>query len=120
IGARLDRNGFRPCRWAMTDDHFYLSSEAGSFAITESKILAKGSLSAGTGVKVDLRSGNVSFTDPSQSRDNYDAGFDPRLVKLNPVYVDTELKHLNRATLFQYTDEDFKRILDPMIEEGKE
>ena len=120
IGARLDRNGFRPCRWAMTDDHFYLSSEAGSFAIAESKILAKGSLSAGTGVKVDLRSGNVSFTDPSQSRDNYDAGFDPRLVKLNPVYIDTELKHLNKATLFQYTDEDFKRILDPMIEEGKE
>src|SRR5690606_15560336 len=35
IGARLDRNGFRPCRWAMTTDFFYLSSEAGAFYIKD-------------------------------------------------------------------------------------
>ena len=29
VGARLDRNGFRPCRWTMTDGVFYLASEAG-------------------------------------------------------------------------------------------
>ena len=49
IGARLDRNGFRPCRWTMTDDHFYLCSEAGSFIIEDSKIIKKGALHAGTG-----------------------------------------------------------------------
>ena len=120
VGARLDRNGFRPCRWAMTDDHFFLSSEAGSFEIPDAKIIAKGSLSAGSGVKVDLDRGEVSFADPSQSRDNYDASFDPRTVKLSPVFTETELHHLDKAVLFQYTDEDFKRILAPMIEEGKE
>jgi glutamate synthase domain-containing protein 1 len=120
VGARLDRNGFRPCRWAMTEDHFFLSSEAGSFEIPDAKIIAKGSLSAGSGVKVDLERGEVSFADPSQSRDNYDASFDPRTVKLSPVFTETELHHLDKAVLFQYTDEDFKRILAPMIEEGKE
>ncbi len=120
VGARLDRNGFRPCRWAMTDDHFFLSSEAGSFQIPDANIIAKGSLSAGSGVKVDLERGEVSFADPSQSRDNYDASFDPRTVKLSPVFTETELHHLDKAVLFQYTDEDFKRILAPMIEEGKE
>lgn len=120
IGARLDRNGFRPCRWAMTDDLFFLSSEAGSFKINESDILSKGSLSAGSGVKVDLLRGDVSFADPSQTRDNYDATFDPRTVKLHPIFADTDLRHLDKAVLFQYTDEDFKRILAPMIEDGKE
>src|SRR5262245_10130936 len=38
-GARLDRNGFRPCRWARTEDHFYLSSEAGAFALEEASVL---------------------------------------------------------------------------------
>ncbi|MEO1652417.1 MAG: glutamate synthase large subunit, partial [Bacteroidota bacterium] len=55
IGARLDRNGFRPCRWAMTEEHFYLSSEAGSFIIAEKEILAKGALKAGSGVRMSLK-----------------------------------------------------------------
>jgi hypothetical protein len=42
IGARLDRNGFRPCRWARTETHFYLASEAGAFEIAEAAILQKG------------------------------------------------------------------------------
>lgn len=69
IGARLDRNGFRPCRWALTSDHFYLSSEAGSFEIDEAKILKKGTLNAGSGVKVDIDRGEVHFRDPSESRE---------------------------------------------------
>ena len=31
VGARLDRNGFRPCRYVETEDYFYLASEAGVF-----------------------------------------------------------------------------------------
>src|SRR5690625_373611 len=44
IGGRLDRNGFRPCRWILTSDHLYLSSEAGSFEIDPAIVEAKGSL----------------------------------------------------------------------------
>ena len=67
IGARLDRNGFRPARWALTEETFYLSSEAGAFRLDESRIQRKGILHAGTGVKVDLTTGRVHFRDPSLS-----------------------------------------------------
>ena len=64
VGARLDRNGFRPCRWMMTSERFYLSSEAGSFAEAEENILSKGSLRAGGSVSINLTTGNVDFSGP--------------------------------------------------------
>ncbi|MEM9980954.1 MAG: glutamate synthase central domain-containing protein, partial [Bacteroidota bacterium] len=121
IGARLDRNGFRPCRWAMTENNFYLSSEAGSFHLEESHILAKGALKAGTGVRVSLKSGQVYFVDPSQSRYNFDAQFDKRTFPLafSPTERQTP-QHLHQKYVFNYTQEDFKKILIPMITKGKE
>lgn len=120
IGARLDRNGFRPCRWAMTEDHFYLCSEAGSFSLDEATIIAKGSLHAGTGVTVELASGDVHFEDPSHSRENRDVQFDPRLEKINIVPRPGEPRSLGRKHLFRYTEEDLERLLVPMIVTGKE
>jgi len=120
IGARLDRNGFRPCRWTLTDDHFYLSSEAGSFEVDESTILKKGSLHAGTGVRVDMDKGEVHFRDPSQSRENYDANFDPRLAPIKSLELAEKPELLHKKHLFSYSDEDIKRMLIPSIVEGKE
>lgn len=120
IGARLDRNGFRPCRWAMTEERFYLCSEAGSFLVDDSTILGKGSLHAGSGVAVDLRTGVVHFEDPSKSRENFDVKFDPRLEKLPPLASPQTAESLSRKNLFRYTEEDLEKILIPMILEGKE
>lgn len=120
IGARLDRNGFRPCRWTLTEDHFYLSSEAGSFEVDESKVLKKGTLHAGSGVKVDLDKGEVHFRDPSQSRDNHDANFDPRLTPIKSIPTDETPQYLSNKHLFSYSDEDISRVLIPIIQEGKE
>ncbi|MEX0686911.1 MAG: glutamate synthase large subunit [Balneolales bacterium] len=120
LGARLDRNGFRPCRWAMTNNHLYLSSEAGSFAIDESEIISKGSLHAGSGIKVDLSDGEVHFRDPSQSRENHDANFDYRLIPLDETPLgDSDLSKASK-TLHNYTKEDLEMYLYPMITEGKE
>ncbi|MEX0773797.1 MAG: glutamate synthase large subunit [Balneolales bacterium] len=120
LGARLDRNGFRPCRWSMTDDHLYLSSEAGSFEVDESKIIKKGSLQAGGGIKIDLDDGEIHFRDPSQSRENHDAEFDPRLVPLEEAELND--KDISKAskTLHNYTKEDLEKYLIPMITEAKE
>ncbi|TAE05337.1 MAG: glutamate synthase large subunit, partial [Bacteroidetes bacterium] len=121
LGARLDRNGFRPCRWAMTDDFFYLSSEAGSFHLDESVIKQKGTLNAGTGVVADLVTGDINFNDPSESKLNVEAIFDPRLVPL--VHLEpkqTHAEHLDKKYLFSYTEEDISRILIPMMSTGKE
>ena len=120
IGARLDRNGFRPCRWTITDDHFYLCSEAGSFNIPLEDIVAKGTLHAGSGVTVDLRNGAVHFEDPSRSRENYDAKFDPRLLKIDFSQRVAAPTSLEKKNLFNLTEEEFEKILVPMITDGKE
>jgi len=121
IGARLDRNGFRPARWAMTEDYFYVSSEAGSFHLNEADILSKGILKAGTGVNLVLDTGKVDFTDPSLSRENYDAKFDKRTFQVDYLQPSqTEAKYLLKKYLFNYTKEDFDKILVPMIQTGKE
>jgi len=133
VGARLDRNGFRPCRWAMTKEYFYLASEAGSFELNEAEIESKGALKAGTGVRVSLNSGNIYFVDPSQSRYNFDVKFDSRTIKLpyksptspQPQSEEQETKEHppfggRGAFLFNYTQEDFQKMLLPMIQAGKE
>ncbi|HUI10963.1 MAG TPA: glutamate synthase large subunit [Bacteroidota bacterium] len=122
IGARLDRNGFRPSRWAVTDGTFYLSSEAGAFAIDESRIREKGILHAGTGVKVDLVTGRIHFRDPSLSRENRDARFDPRTIPVGSISAPDRGEPVTafRKTLFTLTQEELERIVYPMAAEGKE
>ncbi len=120
VGARLDRNGFRPCRWALTDEYFYLSSEAGSFTIDEDKIISKGALGAGSCVNVGLNTGGIEFKDPSKTRDNNKANFDTRLYKLGYAKPEKNTYQPKQKFLFNYTDEAVNKILIPMIKEGKE
>lgn len=121
IGARLDRNGFRPCRWKMTDEHFYLCSEAGAFVVDESKVVRKGALSAGRGVTIDIKSGRVKFEDPSISVAHRDVTFEPRLRHLIPLTdISPATLDNSRLHLFRYTQEDIEKILLPMVAEGKE
>jgi glutamate synthase domain-containing protein 2/glutamate synthase domain-containing protein 1/glutamate synthase domain-containing protein 3 len=121
VGARLDRNGFRPCRWAKTADYFYLSSEAGSFSLDEATIEEKGTLNAGTGVTMNLITGDINFKDPCESRDHATATFDPRLWAMQTRDVDTKgNQHLANKYLFAFTEEDIARVLIPMMSTGKE
>ena len=120
VGARLDRNGFRPCRWARTQKAFYLASEAGIFDLDETEILAKGSLHGGSGAHVVLNTGEVHFPDPSQSRENRHATFDPRLEPIGET-VDPDGGHrLHQLKHFGVTQEDLDAVLIPMITSGKE
>ncbi len=120
VGARLDRNGFRPCRWARTRDAFYLASEAGIFELDEAEVAARGTLQGGSGAHVDLTSGVVHFTDPSESRENKNASFDPRLLPIGR-HPAPELEGLDRrATLFGVGREELDDVLVPMAASGKE
>ena len=122
IGARLDRNGFRPCRWVLTDDRFYISSEAGNFPIETTAVLEKGTLQAGGGLTVDIRSGLVDTTDSGRGFARSDVHVDARLVALepeepsDPVEVDIALLQ----QIHRYTKEDIQLVLQPMINEGSE
>ncbi len=136
VGARLDRNGFRPARWARTADSFVLASEAGIFDLPASAIVEQGMLAAGSGVKVDLgvppltlarvawpkpAGGEVHFRDPSRSRENEGAGFDARLVDLpRELPQPGPPRSLDRQGLFGLSEEELDRVLVPMIASGKE
>ena len=120
IGARLDRNGFRPARWALTRDSVYLSSEAGSFGIDESTVEAKGSLQAGTGMTFFMQHNEVFFRDPGSSIENREAVFDPRLVPLNDYAEYPGPSALSQKKLFNVTQEEMDKLLIPMALEAKE
>lgn len=142
IGARLDRSGFRPCRWMLTDRYFMLSSEAGSFQVPVEQVVRKGALHAGCGVSVNLRTGRVAFEDPSEWPEYRDASFENGLIKLEKLRqaksgdVAPNMLHssqlaeasaqvdkqslLAKQQLFAYTKEDVVTILKPMAENGKE
>lgn len=120
IGARLDRNGFRPARWERTEDHLYLSSEAGTFETNPSDIEAKGTLFAGRGVTLDLSTGEVHFRDPSYSRENKGAKLDARITPIPEKLGDQKESYLEKLPLFNYTDEELKKVIYPMAETGKE
>ncbi len=121
IGARLDRNGFRPARWAKTENYFYLASEAGSFNIEKKEIIQQGTLYAGRSVSVHIPKGEVSFLNPNQIDFYKDATFDSRLIPL--PYIDSaknQMNHGPKKELFYYTKEDLSKELYPAIIQGKE
>ncbi len=128
VGARLDRNGFRPARWVVTEESFYLSSEAGAFEIDEARVGSKGALHAGSAVKVDMKNGRVHFRDPALSRENRDARFDARTISAGSLDVDGPDENIwcppqpliCRMNLFSLTQEELDLFLVPMVLQGKE
>ncbi|MEX1099626.1 MAG: glutamate synthase central domain-containing protein, partial [Bacteriovoracaceae bacterium] len=121
IGARLDRNGFRPCRWMRTENAFFLSSEAGCFEIAPSEIRSQGALHAGRCVSIHVLNGEVSFSNPDNADHYKDAKFDPRLKEL--PFMEPKNKNpefLKNRNLFYYTKEDLSKVLIPMIVDKKE
>lgn len=119
VGARLDRNGFRPCRWAMTQDAFYLSSEAGTFGLAEAEILQKGLIHGGSGTQVILKTGEVRFEDPAEAPENAGADFDARVEPVGRVEVKVQATP-EQLSLFRVSREEIDEILLPMIATGKE
>lgn len=123
VGARLDRNGFRPGRWTLTKDAFYLASEAGVFGLNEAQVVSKGALRGGAGAHVVLETGEVRFNDPSESLENAGAQFDARLHPIGSVdlaELAKERTHTEEQALFGYTKEEIYDVLVPMMVTGKE
>lgn len=121
IGARLDRNGFRPCRWARTQENFYLASEAGCFELDPKNILEQGSLYAGRSVSIHIHTGEINFSNPDRMPFYEGAHFDPRLIKLDYCSPSqNQEQFLGQKGLFFYTKEDLNKELYPMIENGAE
>ena len=64
IGACLDRNGLRPFRYQISDDHVLaVGSEVGTFDLDGAKLIEKGRLGPGQILALDLRTGTLLRND---------------------------------------------------------
>jgi glutamate synthase (NADPH/NADH) large chain len=126
VGAALDRNGLRPCRFAVTEDGLVVAgSEAGLVDLDPEKVTHSGRLGPGQMLVVDLVEGKLYENEELLRHFDRDAKYatllDPipfepaHLAETMPVAA---LQQMHRG--FGYTREDVKMILQPMAAEGKD
>ena len=132
VGAVLDRNGLRPCRWYQTDDDtLILSSEVGVLDIAPAHILKKSRLRPGRMLLVDTVRQRVvedgELKDGFSSQSPYGEWLDSCLLHLEDLPVPNRAveKHgqeerdkLYKA--FGYTYEEVKDLILPMAKTGAE
>jgi glutamate synthase domain-containing protein 2/glutamate synthase domain-containing protein 1/glutamate synthase domain-containing protein 3 len=127
IGAVLDRNGLRPCRYFVTeDDLVVLGSEAGLVDLDPEAIVHSGRLGPGQMIVADLAD-HVLLED-----EQIQAIFDGAAPEYEKLLEESTLEdhvpgpplesaELNRLQLvFGYTREDVNMILKPMVMDGKD
>ncbi len=126
VGAALDRNGLRPCRFAITSGGLIVAgSEAGLVDLDPEEVVHSGRLGPGQMLLVDLLEGKVYEDAELWKVFDTSAGY-ARLVENSPL-VSVSLRHEatreeveGKQRLFGYTREDVKMILQPMAKDGKD
>ena len=132
VGAVLDRNGLRPCRWYLTtDDKLVISSEVGVLDIPPENIVCKSRLQPGRMLLADLELGRL--VDDSEVKRRYAVSnpygewLDSNLVYLRDLPIPN--RQVERATqewrdrlykAFGYTYEEVKDCILPMARDGAE
>jgi glutamate synthase (ferredoxin) len=125
VGAVLDRNGLRPCRFAITGSGLVVAgSEAGLVDLDPYEVIHSGRLGPGQMLVVDLV--NHRIYEDGALMELFNAGTtyaelieDTPLVSVSTEDIDAvELITAQRG--FGYTREDVKMILQPMAVEGKD
>ncbi len=131
IGAVIDRNGLRPCRYVVTKSGtMVLASEVGVLDIDPGDVREKGRLGPGRMLLVDTVQGRVIKDNEIKSRISrqrpYRRWLEENRIELKglfqvpgPVGVDEE-KLTARQRAFGYTMEDFKTIITPMVNTSQE
>ncbi|MGZ3687721.1 MAG: glutamate synthase central domain-containing protein, partial [Bdellovibrionota bacterium] len=131
IGATLDRNGLRPCRYMTTsDDLVVLSSEAGVLPIDPARITSKARLQPGRMLLVDTVAGRIiddeEIKDQIARQKPYRAWVTQNRISLDELPEPLNVPQPNHAVLrqlqqaFGYTIEELKMILTPMVLSGEE
>ncbi len=132
VGAVLDRNGLRPCRWYLTDDQqLILSSEVGVLDVPPECIVKKSRLQPGRMLLADLREGRLVDDAELKSRyarrQPYGEWLDANLIHLRDLpipnkRVETHTQELRDRLYkaFGYTYEEVKDAILPMARDGME
>ncbi|MGI6872575.1 glutamate synthase large subunit, partial [Amycolatopsis sp. 3B14] len=130
VGAVLDRNGLRPCRWWRTaDDRVVLASEAGVLDVPPDQVVAKGRLKPGRMFLVDTEAGRIVADDEVKSelakQHPYEEWLHAGLLQLADLQDRDHVTQshdsvLRRQLAFGYSEEELKILLAPMAEKGAE
>jgi glutamate synthase (NADPH/NADH) large chain len=132
VGAILDRNGLRPCRYYITrDNRLIMASEAGVLDTPPDQVVEKGRLQPGQMFYVDPDEGRVIPDEEIFDRlthENYGKWVAENEVHLDevvsstdgemPPLPDGDLAAFQRA--FGYSLEHIERLVKPIAEEGKD
>ncbi|MDP1945866.1 MAG: glutamate synthase large subunit [Nitrospirota bacterium] len=131
IGATLDRNGLRPCRYQVTTDGLViLSSEAGVLPMDPQKIRQKGRLMPGRMFMVDTVQGRIIDDEEVKaeiaSRKPYRSWVTQYRISLDELPDPSNVPQPDHPTIrqrqqaFGYTVEELKMVITPMVVEGQE
>jgi len=131
IGATLDRNGLRPCRYLVTHDDFaVVASEAGVLSFKPEEVLTKGRLKPGRMFLVDTGSGRIIDDDEIKaditSRKPYRQWVMTNRINIEDLPEPLNVLQPDHATLrqrqqdFGCTIEELKMVISPMAVTGEE
>jgi glutamate synthase (NADPH/NADH) large chain len=127
IGAALDRNGLRPCRYVITDAGILVAgSEVGLADVDPDCIVRSGRLGPGQMILLDLEEQKLRLTDAIDHYFDELATYASLIddIPLEPVaepiglLPKDEITRLQRG--FGYTREDVKMVVGPMALESKD
>ena len=131
IGATLDRNGLRPCRYHVTtDDLVVLASEAGVLPAEAKQIRQKGRLQPGRMFLVDTAQGRIIDDEEIKAdivgRKPYRAWVTQYRISLDELPEPLNVPQPDHPTIrqrqqaFGYTVEELKMVITPMVVTGEE
>jgi len=131
IGAVLDRNGLRPCRYYVTkDDLVVMASEVGVLDIEPERVAHKGRLQPGRIFLVDTKAGRIIADEEIKAslakEQPYGEWLKDNLVKMEDLPAGAEPAHPDHDTVttrqfaFGYTQEDLNLIIAPMAKTAVE
>ena len=122
VGASLDRNGLRPCRYFVAEDGLIgAASEAGAIPIGDRRVVMRGKLGPGQMILVETH--HSVFLEDGQikselaSRQPYGAWVKQNVRRLNAQSTTIgERPSTNDQVAFNYTSEELTMVLRPMVE----
>ncbi len=125
VGAALDRNGLRPCRFAITAGGLVVvGSEAGLVDLDPEEVTHSGRLGPGQMLLVDLEAHKVY--DDEALLDLFDSSATYATLVEDTPLIPVSIESTDAAMLlaaqrsFGYTKEDVRMILQPMAADGKD
>jgi glutamate synthase (NADPH/NADH) large chain len=131
IGATLDRNGLRPARYIVTDDHrVIMASEAGVLPVPGENIVSRWRLQPGRMLLIDTEKGRIVSDEEIKSeiatKHPYTQWLQntqlilEELKPVEPRALRKDVSLLDRQQAFGYTQEDTKLLMSPMATTGQE